>query len=41
MAELFKQVLEEPEFKGIFREIRFAISTPQHSWCQASSEWLL
>lgn len=31
MAELFKQVLNEPEFQGLFREIRFAIIEDHNS----------
>lgn len=31
MARLFKQVFEEPEFKGVFREIHFAIIEDHNS----------
>ena len=31
MAELFRQVIEEPEFKGIFRQIVFAIIEDHNS----------
>ena len=31
MAQLFKQVFEEPEFKGIYREIHFAIIEDHNS----------